>query len=95
MRFYANNVKLSIADGQTIRNHQSRPTDEGYEYNATEYTLEGNKLFATVHHGGQDCDGRTGGCAELMATVAFPCAIPNWESMERSAYDQYAELDNY
>lgn len=61
MRFYTNfgsaiNVKLSIADGQTIRHHQSRPTDEGYEYNATEYTLEGNRLFARYHAGGKDCD---------------------------------------
>lgn len=95
MRFYANNVKLSIADGQTIWHHQSWPTDEGYEYNATEYTLEGNRLFARYYEGGKDCDGRTGGCTERVATVAFPCAIPNWEYVERSAYDQYAELDNY
>jgi len=100
MRFYANfgsaiNVKLSIADGQPIRPHKPRPTDEGYEYNATEYTLEGTKLFARSHAGGKDCDGQTSHYAELMATVAFPCAIPNWKYVERSAYDQYAELDNY
>jgi len=102
MRFYANfgsaiNVKLSIANGQTIRHHQSRPTDEGYEYNATEYTLEGTKLFARHHAGGKDCDGQTSHCAELVANVTFPCAIPNWKYVDGSAktYDQYAELDNY
>lgn len=94
-------VKLTLREGKRIDLSNSEATDEGYNYIAESYTIDGPMLNCEVAHGGSDCDGRIDNYREHEAPInelRYRCSIgecPEWQELGCSQRDQFAELAGY
>lgn len=100
----ANPVKLTLAPGQTLRQHRASHDDEGHSWYVIEWSHEGNLITRLQASGGRDCDGvhrrifvEAAPLNRLSAypIYGYPDRRPDWHSFNEEIYDQYAQLANY
>jgi len=101
-------VKISVPRGKSRRMFESHAHEEGYSFtDETYYHMEDGTLVAECVSGGRDCDGRLEhyttleGHANLIDDPHYDkdddeiYIRPRWKVVERSQWDQYAELAGY
>ena len=104
---YANEpTKIKLREGQTLTHYSGGLTDEGYSYEATTWTLDGE--FVIVEHASRalDCDGRIDHYSTATCGVEYlrggnidpedqTIVYPAWERIESSQRDYSAEAMGY
>lgn len=99
-------VKLTLKPGQELTRYRRGPTDEGWASEEQTWRHCGDHITYVSVSDGRDCDGRltrtyVSSCSiwELMdgRNDYWPAGInpPNWQKVEASQYDEYAEAMGY
>jgi hypothetical protein len=104
--YYNGAVKIKLNVGETVRHSHGGPTDEGYSWEAVQYSFDGETVICEWASQARDCDGRydrngvthcavaklTAGCADPdESTIIYPA----WEQGESRQRDHSAEAMNY
>lgn len=103
-------VKLTLRPGQSLSHSRFAHTDEGWSRESYTWTHHGDRIESAWCEDGRDCDGqltrRGTGFAQLDKlgeNPAWPPDDPNmagvlwpeWEDVETSQRDEFAELAGY
>lgn len=104
-------VKLTLRPGQSLTAYEGGPTDEGWSYEASTYTHDGEQVTAAYDSQALDCDGRLDRYAESHCPLAdlavrdmyevCPASenkgimSPDWQRGSASQRDYEAERAGY
>jgi|SRR6478736_9148327 len=98
-------IKIKLKPGQCLRWTKHSSDDEGYGWEADQWTYEDGTVENWWGRGGQDCDGYSSESGKRYCPInklqkienAYDPFIlmPEWESGKTDCYDQYAVASNY
>jgi hypothetical protein len=98
-------VRIKIRAGQVLRHSSGGPTDEGYSWEAVEYTFDGATVTAQWAVDARDCDGRitrnsATQCAADRLTAGYHdeeegLRFPDWQGGLSEQRDYAAEAAGY
>lgn len=102
-------VKLTLHPGQTLSHYTYSPHEEGYSAEGVTWELDRETVTRTIDTDGRDCDGSHGWhCAQVChidrlgamppyydADAALGIMGPDWQDIDASQYDEFAEAAGY
>lgn len=99
-------IKLTLKPGQSVEFHSYSTDEEGWHSTSERYTSDGIQVNHEWISDGRDCDGRLTQAGESVCLIDnlqsrlvedFPDwpLLPQWELVDSSQRDEYAEMMGY
>ena len=104
-RHNGGHVQITLRPGQALEAHAGGPTDEGYSWTQTRWTLSDDTVTVEYHTHACDCDGPLDTAATLHCDLTdlasgYHCPdsgirFPDWQHADTWQRDCFAEAAGY